>query len=205
MYLQWYFADAYAKLEYIILVRTIVELVKNKTHYIDQCSKFVGPFNKALQRACNNNRFCELYELVALANVLQCEIQSVYPYIDYRAEMKIMNAVYKPTMASVLKARRVVIFWTSNKDELLVKARPGSGGIWSPNHFVPLIQANRSNRVAIIEESIITPEVECIKISIREKLKIIKLYYYLDPAKNNYKKQQRVIDSKSRVFTTPKC
>jgi len=143
----------------MILVRTVIELVKNKNYYVDQCSRFVGPFDKALQRTCNNNRFCELYEIVALANVLRCEIQSVYPYIDYRAEMKIMNAIYKPTVTSVSNISRIIIFWTNTKDELVVRARPGCGGVWSPNHFVPLIPANRLNRTKSIEEVISTPEV----------------------------------------------
>ncbi len=137
-----------------------VELVKNKTYYVNQCSKFIGPFNKALQRTCNNQSYSELYEIVALANVLRCEVQSVYPYIDYRAEMKIMNAVYKPIETSVSYNRRVVIFWTNTKDELSTKARPGSGGVWSPNHFVPLIQAHRGDRATSIERTRITPEVK---------------------------------------------
>ena len=141
------------------LVRTVIELVKNKNYYVEQCSRFVGPFDRALQRTCNNNRFCELYEIVALANVLRCEIQSVYPYIDYRAEMKIMNTIYKPATVSVSKIRRIVIFWTNTKDELVVRARPDCRGIWSPNHFVPLLPANRSKRTNTIWEAILSPEV----------------------------------------------
>ncbi len=74
--------------------------------------------------------------------------------------MKIMNAVYKPIETSVSYNRRVVIFWTNTKDELSTKARPGSGGVWSPNHFVPLIQAHRGDRATSIERTRITPEVK---------------------------------------------
>jgi hypothetical protein len=141
------------------LVRTVIELVKNKNYYVEQCSRFVGPFDRALQRTCNNNRFCELYEIVALANVLRCEIQSVYPYIDYRAEMKIMNTIHKPTLVSILNIKRMVIFWTNSEDELVVRARPDCGGIWSPNHFVPLVSPNRLNKVNTISEVVLSPEV----------------------------------------------
>lgn len=140
-------------------MRTVVELVKNKNYYVDQCSRLVGPFETALQRVCNNNRFCELYEIVALANVLQCGIQSVYPYIDYRAEMKIMNATFNPVTASVSNTKRIVIFWTNTQAEHVVRARPDCGGIWSPNHFVPLISANKSQKGNSIRAGNVSPEV----------------------------------------------
>lgn len=146
------------KINIIISVRTVVELVQNKGYYVDQFTRLVGPFDKALQRVCNNNTFCELYEIVALTNVLRCEIQSVYPYIDYRAELKVMNTIYKPMLQS-LSIKRVLIFWTNTKDERLVRSRPGFSGTWSPNHFVPLISANSLNRINTIDEVIVTPEV----------------------------------------------
>lgn len=149
----------YAYNRKVFLVRTVVELVKNKDYYVNQCGRFVGPFDKAVQRACNNKCFCELYEIVALANVLQCNVQSVYPYIDYRAEMKIMNATYKPTLTSVSNARKIIIFWTNTNHEVDVRNRPGCRGIWSPNHFVPLISQNRLNKVNVVARSIPSPEV----------------------------------------------
>ncbi|CAF1548564.1 unnamed protein product [Adineta steineri] len=121
-------------------VRTIIELVKNRTYYDNQFSHLVGPFNEAIRRTCNNYSFSELYEVVALDNALRCEVQSVYPYIDYRVEMKIMNAVYTPLDTSVSNNGRLIIFWTNSEDEVTTKCRPGSGGVWSPNHFVPLIR-----------------------------------------------------------------
>lgn len=57
--------------------------------------------------------------------------------------MKIMNAVYKPIERSTRINRRVIIFWSSTEDETSTRARPGNGGIWNPNHFVPLLQQAR--------------------------------------------------------------
>lgn len=125
-------------------MRTVIELVKNRTYYENQCSAIVGPSKEAIRRTCNDNEFAELYEIVALATVLNCEVQSVYPYIDYRAEMKCMNAVYKPLGTVGLTNTRLVIFWTSSEDEITTRIRPNSGGLWSPNHFVPLIQPSRN-------------------------------------------------------------
>ena len=90
----------------MIAVRTVIELVKNHTYYGNLYSNLIGPVSEAIRRTCNNNSFSELYELIALASVLQCEVQSVYPYIDYRAEMKSMNAVYKPMEISTPKNRK---------------------------------------------------------------------------------------------------
>lgn len=153
----------------LILVRTVIELVRNKPHYINQCSASVGPFNEALRRTCNNNQFSELYEIVALTNVLQCEIQSVYPYINYRPEMKIMNAIYKPIETSVARNKKIIIFWTNSKDEQLTRARPNSGGVWSPNHFVPLIHAKQSNRITTTDGIIFTAQVENAKFHEKKK------------------------------------
>ncbi len=140
-------------------MRTIIELLKNKTYYDNLCSNLVPSFNEAIRRTCNNNSFSGFYEVVALASVLQCEVQSVYPYIDYRAEMKSMNAVYKPVEPSNLNNARVVIFWTNCEDEISTNTRPGGSGLWSPNHFVPLLQANRGHRTTSTERTSVTPEV----------------------------------------------
>ena len=132
----------------MILVRTIIELVKNRVRYTNLCSNLIGSFSEALRSTCSNYSFCELYEIIALASVLRCEVQSVYPYIDYRAEMKCMNAVYKPVETSLPSKGRVIIFWSSTEDEVSTRTRPGNRGVWNPNHFVPLLQQDRSSRTA---------------------------------------------------------
>lgn len=140
-------------------MRTIIELVKNKFYYENACSKFIGPFNEALRRASNNYSFCELYEIVALGNVLKCDVQSVYPYIDYRAEMKIMNTIYKPIDQSVTNRGKLIIFWSNCEDETTVRYHPENNGFWKPNHFVPLLQPSRRNQEINIEQINWTPEV----------------------------------------------
>ena len=139
----------------LILVRTVIELLKHKTYYVNEYSKYVGPFNEALRRICNNYSFAELYELAALASVLHCEIQSVYPYIDYRAEMKIMNAIYRSVDLSVPSNGKLIIFWCSTEDEVSTRARQGNCGIWSPNHFVPLLQQHQRLFLATDEQTIV--------------------------------------------------
>ena len=114
---------------FLFEARTVVELVKNGVYYAAKYSTVIGPVDSAIRRACNNDQFSELYEIAALASVMQCEIHSFYPYIDYRAEMKIMNSAYKPVLVSAPVRGRLFIFWTNTMDESLVKARPHSGGV----------------------------------------------------------------------------
>lgn len=104
--------------------------------------------------------FCELYELVALASVLQCDVQSVYPYIDYRAEMKIMNAVYKPVEVTVPSSGKIIIFWSSTEDEVSTRTRPGNSGVWNPNHFVPLVKQHKSVGETNNERTTVIPDVK---------------------------------------------
>ena len=144
----------------------MVELVKNSVYYAAKYSTVIGPLENRIRRACNNDQFSELYEIAALASVMQCEIQSVYPYIDYRAEMKIRNSAYKPVLASVPVRGRLFIFWTNTMDESSVKARPHSGGVWSPNHFVPLVQPRKGFRISPIQEisSILEVRIQCMHV-----------------------------------------
>ena len=148
---------------FLFEVRTAIELVKNRVYYATKYSNLIGPVENAIRRACNNEQFSELYEIAALASVMQCEIHSIYPYIDYRAEMKIMNSPYKPVLASIPVRGRLFIFWTNTMDELSAKARPRSGGVWSPNHFVSLVQPQQRFQTPTTQEfsSILEVDIQC--------------------------------------------
>ena len=62
-------------MRFLFLVRTVVELVKNSVYYTTKYSNIIGSLENAIRRACNNDQFSELYEIAALASVMQCEIQ----------------------------------------------------------------------------------------------------------------------------------
>ncbi|CAF0939652.1 unnamed protein product [Didymodactylos carnosus] len=47
---------------------------------------------------------------------------------------------------------RVFIFWTNTMDELSAKACPRSGGVWSPNHFAPLVQPQQRFQTSPTQE-----------------------------------------------------
>ncbi|CAF1120706.1 unnamed protein product [Didymodactylos carnosus] len=64
-------------------VRAIVELAMNYNYYNIKYERIVGPLNLRIKAMCENYEFSELFEIDALSNILQCQIQSVYPRIQY--------------------------------------------------------------------------------------------------------------------------
>ena len=135
----------------ILLVRTLIELIKNEKSYSDRFAHIIGPLNEAIRTIAGNFSFSELYEIVALSNVLKCNIRSIYPRIGYRPDLNVMNTTYEYAQ-SKLPFNTVFILWTHTLNEM--DARNSNNGNWTPNHFVPLLlplnnaefQSNLSHR-----------------------------------------------------------
>ncbi|CAF4795727.1 unnamed protein product, partial [Rotaria sp. Silwood2] len=83
-----------------------------------------------------NYTFSELYEIAALCNVLQCNIRSVYPKIDFHHYMVIWDNLFTP-IPPVSSNCNMVILWSNALNEK--DAREMHNGTWRPNHFVPLM------------------------------------------------------------------
>jgi hypothetical protein len=127
-----------------VSVRTVVELVKNENFYAREYSQFVGPVQSALQSACKNYNYSELCEIGALCTLLQCNLRSVYPNIDFRADMMIANRIFTP-VPPINANCQIIILWSHVNRE--INARALNNGAWSPNHFVPLLsRAERSQQ-----------------------------------------------------------
>lgn len=62
-------------------VRVIVSMVKNWDYFENLFLNVVGPLIEHIKNAVTMGNYSELYELVALSNVLDVNIQSVYPKI----------------------------------------------------------------------------------------------------------------------------
>ncbi|CAF1644760.1 unnamed protein product, partial [Rotaria sordida] len=77
-------------------VRTIMELITNENDYQTMYSQYLGPTDIAIKAICKNYTFSELYEIAALCNVLQCNIRSVYPKIDFHHHMAIWDNLFTP-------------------------------------------------------------------------------------------------------------
>ena len=121
------------------LVRTIVELVTNEAYYSHRFAYAVGPLDIAIKGVCKNNTYSELYEIAALCTVVGCNIRSVYPEIDFRLDMVIVNSVFTPIPPIVAKYE-IKILWSSLRSEIDIRAM--NNNQWSPNHFVPLMLSN---------------------------------------------------------------
>ena len=118
------------------LVRTLIELVKNEIFYSNRFEYIVGPLNEAIKNISRNFSFSELYEIVGLSNVLKCNIRSIYPRIQYRTDLDIMNSTFEHAQGS-FSSSTICIFWTHTQSEIY--ARNNNAGNWTPNHFVPLL------------------------------------------------------------------
>ncbi|CAF3269398.1 unnamed protein product [Rotaria socialis] len=117
-------------------VRSLIELFKNENFYHNRFAHIIGPVNEAIKNIARNFSFSELYEIAALSNVLKCNIQSVYPTIDYRSDLNIMNNTFEHAQCSIA-SKTICLFWTHTESE--TEARRSNAGNWSPNHFVQLL------------------------------------------------------------------
>ena len=121
-----------------ILVRTIMELVKNESYYASTYSRFIGPLDIAVKAICKDRTYSELYEIVALCTLLECNVRSIYPMIDFREDLAIMNHVFTPAPPTVANCE-IKILWSHTMKERDFRASYNTR--WNPNHFVPLMSA----------------------------------------------------------------
>ncbi|CAF3325996.1 unnamed protein product [Rotaria sp. Silwood2] len=124
------------------LIRTIIELMANENYYQTMYSQYVGPIDIAIKSICKNHTFSELYEIATLCNVLQCNIRSIYPKIDFQHYMALWHSVFTP-VPPVIAKYSIAILWSHAQNEN--DARVMNNSTWSPNHFVPLLSPNSQN------------------------------------------------------------
>jgi hypothetical protein len=138
---------------HFFLVRTLLELVQNEIFYHNRFAHIVGPINEAIKNIARNYSYSELYEIAGLSNILKCNIRSIYPRIDYRQDLNIMNSTFEYARSN-LTTNIISIFWTHTKSETYV--RNNNSGNWTPNHFVPLVLSSSQSKV---ENSLSLPTV----------------------------------------------
>ncbi|CAF5177646.1 unnamed protein product, partial [Rotaria magnacalcarata] len=124
-------------------VRSLIELVKNENFYHNRFAHIVGLVNETIKNIARNFSFSELYEIAALSNVLKCNMQSVYPTIDYRSDLNIMNNTFEHAQYSIA-SKTICLFWTHSESG--IEARRNNAGNWSPNHFVPLLLPSHNSQ-----------------------------------------------------------
>ncbi|CAF4183063.1 unnamed protein product, partial [Rotaria sordida] len=70
--------------------------------------------------------------------IMQCNIRSIYPKIDFREDLAIMNNLFTPTLPVIVNCD-ITILWSHVLNE--IDARASNNNAWSPNHFVPLLSS----------------------------------------------------------------
>nr|AEN94422.1 hypothetical protein [Adineta vaga] len=157
---------------FLFLVPTIIELIRNESFYSNMYAHLIGPFDMAIKGVCRNHTFSELYEICALSTVIKCNIRSVYPEIDFRREMAIMNDVFSPA-PPVNANHEIKILWSNVWSEMNV--RSVNDNIWSPNHFVPLMLPSVQNESDFRIQSILTtktPEKKSVKNNVAAQIRM---------------------------------
>ena len=104
-----------------------------------------GLFDNVIQAVCRNYTYSELYEIGALCSLLKCNIRSVFPNIDIREDLAILNSVITP-VASIIANCTITILWSHACNE--IEARAINKNKWSPNHFVPLMLPVTQNEIS---------------------------------------------------------
>ncbi|CAF1489052.1 unnamed protein product [Adineta ricciae] len=144
-------------------VRTIMELTAKENYYETTYLQLMGPIDIAIKSICKNYTFSELYEIAGLCNVLQCNIGSVYPQIDFQHYMALWNSVFRP-VPPVIANCSIALLWSHAQYEN--NARAINNGTWSPNHFVPLVSTNipdESEHYSNSESTNVTPQKQTLK------------------------------------------
>ena len=139
-----------------LLVRTIIELITNENYYHTMYSQHAGNIDEAIRAICKNYTYSELFEIVALCNVLRCNIRSVYPRIDFHDSMAILDNVFTP-IAPIIANCNISILWSSCVNEQ--DNRMDNNGTWNPNHFVPLLSPSVLNEFDNTNQTRTTAEV----------------------------------------------
>ncbi|UJR24373.1 hypothetical protein I4U23_005750 [Adineta vaga] len=125
-------------------VRTVIKLITNENHYDSMYTRYAENTDIIIQAACKKEMYSEIHEVAALCNVLQCNIRSVYPRIDFEYYKAIWDSVFTP-IPPVIGNCTIVVLWSCTLDEK--DARKTYNGFWRPNHFVPLLSPPILNEV----------------------------------------------------------
>ena len=105
-------------------------------------AQYAATIDEAIKAVCKNYTYSELLEIVALCNVLRCNIRSVYPRIDFHHSMTILDNIFTPITSNVANCTTSIL-WSSCVNEQ--DNRMHNNGTWNPNHFVPLLSPSVRN------------------------------------------------------------
>lgn len=140
---------------YELRVRVIVSMIKNWDLYESIYQNLLGPITIYIKNVVTMGNYSELYELIALCNVLDVNIQSIYPKIQSQTKYNQIqwtthNQLYT-NIKSIENTRNQTIFimWTNTQNK--ENAQFGNNKDWSPNHFIPLLKIENTETTSSLE------------------------------------------------------
>ena len=128
----------HTELANVLRQQTAIELAINGTYYKRKHSEksfsIVSPSYKvACRDAAKNYNYSSAWTIQALSTVIGRDIVSIYPTVNGVADktVPILHTTIEPR--NKLSRQQLHIMWSSTMS-------PPPVGIWTPNHFVPLIE-----------------------------------------------------------------
>ena len=120
-------------------LRTLIELVNNKLHYMIQNPMFsnTADYDEAIIDCSREGGYSCVWILYAFATVLKRDIILLYPAVNGgdNVAVTILNRRLSPQTADNLELQPMQILWTRSHapSQLIPEC------FWTPNHFVPVI------------------------------------------------------------------
>lgn len=142
-------------------VRTAIELAYNRQLYLRQpnAESFnnTADFDESLLDCVKEGGYSSIWTICALSTVIKRKIISVYPDINGNHDIvyTILNVMISPiTTLRIDALDSLKIMWTRAQPPI----NSGPSQLWTPNHFVPLIQEQMPPYHVVIEDEIRDPE-----------------------------------------------
>ncbi|XP_014676865.1 PREDICTED: uncharacterized protein LOC106816757 [Priapulus caudatus] len=103
---------------------------------IDSTHVIADAFGQVAMKTLANGSYMDMWAIFALASVLQCPIQSIYPDAGGKATRDLLNRIVEPRACRDRSAGVATIMWSSIR-------MSDEEALWTPNHFVaclPMIE-----------------------------------------------------------------
>ena len=129
-------------------LRTAVEMITNAEVYTsrqdyDKIYDYSPSFDKAMLACCDDREFSSIWNLMALANVIDSPVQSLYPRMNSEKDEAHLWLSVLACDENTKDRTRFNILWTH--------VGPKRKGAWTANHFVPVLRGSIPAASAINE------------------------------------------------------
>ena len=137
------FGDTSASMER--RARTAIELAVNRQHYDgDDFTNVSEGYDNELRAASSLSQYGDILALIALANVIEINVLSVYPPVNGLTDraFQYLNTTVHPRCGS---SKSISITWTY--------CGATKQPIWTPNHFVALLRIAADDSATFVVDS----------------------------------------------------